>query len=361
MENVQSDSTKILGFGRAGDMKSACMEFEPGDVLYGRLRPYLNKVCSPSIGGLASAEFITFRDFEAIYPGFLKYLLNQPEFVTFANRLNEGDRPRVKWSQIQTFEFPLPPFDQQQGIVEAIEEQFSRLDAGVESLQRAKRNLTRLRGAAVRSLVDATWPTVSLGNAGDVVGGITKDSQRESRSDAIEIPYLRVANVQRGYLDLSEVKTIRAPAAKIKTLLLEPGDVLLTEGGDRDKLGRGWVWRGELDRCIHQNHIFRARLDRTRFIPEFVSVYANHFGQQWFDRMGKQTTNLASISLTNLRKFPVPAPSIEDQERVLAEVERQFSIIDAMAKTIDAGLQRAGALRQSILSQAFSGRLTGTT
>ena len=147
--------------------------------------------------------------------------------------------------------------------------------------------------------------------------------------------------------------------AKIKSLLLESGDVLLTEGGDRDKLGRGWVWHGQLPECIHQNHIFRARLDLDRFVPEFISIYANNFGQEWFERMGKQTTNLASISLTNLRRFPVPTPPLVEQQRVIAEVDRQFSIIDAMGKTIDDGLRRASTLRQSIFSQAFSGTLTG--
>ena len=357
MEHVESETMKVVGHGRAGDMKSACMEFEPGDVLYGRLRPYLNKVCRPVFGGLASAEFITFRDFDGIDPAFLKYLLNQPGLVSFASQLNEGDRPRVKWSQIRAFPIGLPPLDEQQQISGAIEEQLSRLDAGVESLQRARRRVGGLITALVRSLFSDKWPQVELGEVAEISGGLTKNRRLEADPDAVEVPYLRVANVQRGFLDLSEVKTIRAPKAKVEQALLRDGDVLFTEGGDRDKLGRGWVWRGELERCAHQNHVFRARVDQSRFVPAFVSIYANHFGQSWFEQMGKQTTNLASISMSNLRRFPIPAPSFSDQTRVVAEVETQLSILDAVAAATDINLERSSNLRRAILAAAFSGRL----
>ena len=161
--------------------------------------------------------------------------------------------------------------------------------------------------------------------------------------------------MQRGYLDLAEVKTIRAPRKKVEKTLLQDGDVLFTEGGDRDKLGRGWVWRSELERCAHQNHVFRARVDRTQLVPEFVSTYANHFGRSWFEEMGKQTTNLASISLSTLRRFPVPAPSLAAQKQALSEIERQGSILDAVEVSVGSNLHRADGLRRSVLIAAFSG------
>jgi hypothetical protein len=113
------------------------------------------------------------------------------------------------------------------------------------------------------------WATVDM--LADVKGGVTKGQKRKLGECLREVLYLRVANVQRGYLDLSEVKTIEATEAEIRDLRLEIGDILFNEGGDRDKLGRGWVWAGELPECIHQNHVFRARL-RRKNRPEALEL-----------------------------------------------------------------------------------------
>ena len=135
------------------------------------------------------------------------------------------------------------------------------------------------------------------------------------------------------------------------------GDVLFTEGGDRDKLGRGWIWRNEVPDCIHQNHVFRSRLYLNEIVPEFVSWWGNSFGQDFFNRYGKQTTNLASINLTLLSTFPVPLPPVAEQHRILAEVERRLSVAQKVEVSVEANLTRAERLRQSILKQAFSGKL----
>ena len=143
----------------------------------------------------------------------------------------------------------------------------------------------------------------------------------------------------------------------IDQLRLIHGDVLFTEGGDRDKLGRGWVWKGEVEECIHQNHVFRARMLHGGAIPEIVSWWGNSFGQDFFSREGKQTTNLASINLTVLSQFPVPLPPLAEQCRIVAEVERRLSVVQQAEATVEASLLRAERLRQSILKQAFSGKL----
>ena len=173
------------------------------------------------------------------------------------------------------------------------------------------------------------------------------------------MPYLRVANVQRGYLDLSEVKFIDAPESDIEELRLKRGDILFNEGGDRGKLGRGWVWEGQLADCIHQNHVFRARLFLNDLSPKLVSWWGNSFGKDYFFREGKQTTNLASINLTKLSAFPVPLPPSVEQHRIIAEVDRCLSVIHELEATVDTNLIRADRFRQSILSKAFSGGLNG--
>lgn len=207
--------------------------------------------------------------------------------------------------------------------------------------------------------IPSSWVWVTLGEIAKIKGGITKDQKRETVKGRM-VPYLRVANVQRGFLDLSEVKLIEASEDVINELSLRAGDVLFTEGGDRDKLGRGWVWNDELPECIHQNHIFCARLLNAGISPKLISWFGNSFGQQYFMKEGKQTTNLASVNLTKLKLFPVPVPPKEEQNRLVEKIEELFTQLDA---GIDA-LAKAQALlkryRASVLKAACEGRLVPT-
>jgi type I restriction enzyme S subunit len=201
------------------------------------------------------------------------------------------------------------------------------------------------------------WVLAALGDLGEIVGGLTKGQKRRTGTETRPVPYLRVANVQRGHLDLDHIKLIEATEDEIHNLKLMPGDVLLNEGGDRDKLGRGWIWEGQISECIHQNHVFRVRLDPSLAMPKFVSHYANHFGQQYFFEAGTQTTNLASINMTKLRALPVPLPSLHEQETLVAALEDYLSLIDNLAQSIEVNLRRSARLREAVLSKAFEGAL----
>ena len=150
MDHVESLSTKILGSLPAAAMKSSAASFRAGDVLYGRLRPYLNKVAQPNFDGLASAEFIVFPDTVLISSPFLKHRLNGADFVSYASHLNEGDRPRVSFDQIGEFEILIPPPLEQHRIVAKIEELFSELDKGIESLKTARGQLKVYRQAVLK-------------------------------------------------------------------------------------------------------------------------------------------------------------------------------------------------------------------
>jgi type I restriction enzyme S subunit len=184
-----------------------------------------------------------------------------------------------------------------------------------------------------------------LGEIADVVGGVTKDSKLQSRPDLVEVPYLRVANVQRGRIDLTNVATIRVSALKAAQLELRPGDVLLNEGGDRDKLGRGWVWHGQMPGCIHQNHVFRARIRSDVLEPRLLAWYANEVGHRWFELNGKQSVNLASISLSKIRTFPVPIPPTAEQSRIVDFLEDHLSRLDAAITGLSQADRRTAAYK----------------
>lgn len=201
------------------------------------------------------------------------------------------------------------------------------------------------------------WVWASLDMLGDIVSGVAKGTKRDPKIVVREVPYLRVANVQRSFLDLSEVKTILATEYDIQELTLRDGDILFNEGGDRDKLGRGWVWRDAVPNCIHQNHVFRMRPYLPDIVPELVSHHGNTFGKTWFQTAGKQTTNLASINMTILRAFPVPVAPYEEQQEILTLLRFQLDALTRQEQSVELGLKQSSAQRQNILKAAFSGQL----
>jgi len=310
------------------------------------------------------------------------------------------------------FEIPLAPPAQQRRIVELLDSQLSRLDATRATLERAAYNLRRYRAsihlaafegrlvpteadvarreqrayepasellkrvlAARRAKATAKyaepaapesndlpelpegWCWASLDALTEIVGGITKNQKRIARQPSREVPYLRVANVQRGYLDLSSVTKISATESEIDELRLLPNDILFNEGGDRDKLGRGWIWSGEIRDCIHQNHVFRARPILPDLSARYISWYGNTGAQAFFIRRGTQTTNLASLSKTQLRTLPVPLPPAAEQDRIAAEVSRQLTIVDAIETTVRNDLARMKRVRSGMMRAAFRGEL----
>ena len=201
------------------------------------------------------------------------------------------------------------------------------------------------------------WSFVRLCQVAEVGSGMSVSATRKLE-DSLKVPYLRVANVQRGFLDLTEVKHMTIEKSQLESLQLEQWDVLFNEGGDRDKLGRGWIWQSEISPCITQNHVFRARpYLASEFNSKLLSFWANTFGKRYFDKAGKQTTNLASINKTVLSQFPVPLIPYAEQEEICSQIDRSLMSLDAQEREIARALGMADLLRQSILNKAFAGQL----
>ncbi len=357
------------------DASKTCMSSErvdpklfiqPGDFLFSRANTIQLVGACVIVHALTrrlmlSDKILRFR-IHTVVPQWLLYVFRTSWGRAEIERLATGNQESMRnigQDRIRAIRIPVPPLNEQRRIVAEIEKQYTRLDSAVAVLQRAKANLKRCRA----SMTEASFASYSaapirhLGDLGEIVGGLTKGQKRKTKTQTRPVPYLRVANVQRGRLDLDNIKLIEATEEEIRSLQLIPGDVLLNEGGDRDKLGRGWIWEGQIAQCIHQNHVFRVRLNPLFAVPKFVSHYANHFGQKYFFKEGKQTTNLASINMTRLRGLPIPSPLVGEQEKLIADLEDQLSMIDNLDHSVDANLRRAARLRQSILKRAFEGKL----
>lgn len=371
LEHVQAHTTNILGTSSAASVRSTSYGFDAGATLFARLRPYLNKVCTPSFRGIGSSEFIIFPPCTHLAPGFLKYLLNQPAFVEFTATLDTGDRPRVNWSGIRNFPCALPPFAEQQRIVAIIEEQFSRLDGGVVVLERVRQNLRRMTASVLEAAVSgrltdafpgsplddpSEWDVVTVGEVTEVSGGITKNPKRQPRANPI--PFLRVANVQRDALDLKDVHEIEVFEGELDKLRLRRGDLLVVEGnGSPDQIGRSAIWDGSIDPCVHQNHLIRVRAG-VRVLPAYLNLFWNAPSSIAKIRaVASSTSGLYTLSTGKVRSIPVALPPIETQERIVVEVERQLSFVESLDRELVKACTLGRSLRSSVLSDAFSGKL----
>ena len=199
-----------------------------------------------------------------------------------------------------------------------------------------------------------TWEMVSFDDVFVIVSGVTK-GQKVAADEAVEVPYLRVANVQRGRLDLSIVKSLVVRESDIQKYGLRTGDVLMTEGGDWDKLGRAAIWRDEIQGCIHQNHVFRVRPASSDIAPEWVIAYTNSpLGRAFFENAAKQTTNLASINLTQLRSCPLPLPPLAEQRRIIAKIDELMALFDRLQASLEASDATRIRLLDALLQQALA-------
>lgn len=204
----------------------------------------------------------------------------------------------------------------------------------------------------VVGVIPEDWEVSCLSRLADIRGGIAKN-ENVAVSDPVSVHYLRVANVQDGYLSLSEVSKIQLSRKDLARYTVLPGDVLMNEGGDLDKLGRGAIWRGEFNTCVHQNHVFVVRC-KENLLPDYLNVWtATSAARRFFLLAGKQTTNLASISKSSLGELPVAVPMTEEQRAIAAAL----SDVDALL----GGLDRLIAKKQGLKVAAMQQLLTGQT
>jgi type I restriction enzyme, S subunit len=289
----------------------------PGQVVYSRLKAFEGAITvAPAALGdaYASQEFPTFTCGAKLVPGYFALLTTMPRLWDTLQNLSTGmggRRERVKPRDFLTIKVSLPPVPAQQRIVHVM----AAVDAHVEALSDEMSQADAVWWALAAEMIQALegTETARLDSVADISGGLTKNRKDLDQPGLVEVPYLRVANVLRRHLDLRDVTTIKTTRAKAEALRLLPGDVLFNEGGDKDKLGRGDIWKGQIEHCIHQNHVFRARVTSPDLDPRFVSAWGNTFGQRWFETYGTQTTGIASINKATLSRFPVPRVALDVQ------------------------------------------------
>ncbi len=353
VENVVGGRGGLLNFdtdSRIGSQKSTAFRFDQRHVLYGKLRPYLNKVAVPEFAGRCSTELVPLLPRNRVDRDFLAHLLRRKETIEFVMASVTGSRmPRTDMKILMSMPVPLPTLGEQRRI------------AGI--LNRASR-IERLRARTanhLREFIPALfikmfgdpienpirWERRRLGGVSEVYGGL--QATRKRANHPLKKPYLRVANVLRDQLVLDEIKYIRLTENELGRVRLQRDDLLIVEGhGNPGEIGRAAIWDGSVKDCVHQNHLIRVRPNRDSLIPEFACTYLNSTsGRQHLLRSGKTTSGLNTISTSDGKACALFVPPLDLQNRFAEVVAAARDI----AATTEAALDTASTLSASLMAR----------
>ncbi|MFJ6079314.1 hypothetical protein ACIQC0_13530 [Pseudarthrobacter sp. NPDC092419] len=376
LENIEGWTGRLVE--STTEFAAEGIEFSAGDVLFGKLRPYLAKSWAADRPGEAVGDIYVMRPGTNLNPKFLNYLTLNSQFIALVDGSTFGSKmPRVSWDFIANILHPFPDPEVQRQIVAFLDRETAQIDELIGKQERLIELLAEKRQAIITQAVtkglDPTAPTTPSGipwqgpvpehwtvqplkNLMRMQTGVTlgKDfSDVETETYA----YLRVANVQIGYVDLKDVKEIDLPTEVAASSILQPGDVLMTEGGDRDKLARGCIWDGSISPCVHQNHIFAVRTGPQLLNSFLVLLLDADPARAYFYLTGKQSTNLASTNSTTVKNFRFGVPPISEQLRIVTHLKTKTLQIDDLVEKAKAVISTLKERRSALISAAVTGKI----
>ena len=257
---------------------------------------------------------------------------------------------------IKNLDIPVPSLAEQQQIVTRIEELFSELDKGVETLQAIKQQLAVYRQAIYHTAYTNIKHKQSITNFFEISGGLTKNSKRGELP--LKYPYLRVANVYYNHLDLSEISEIGVTENEVERTTLHQDDLLFVEGnGSKSQIGRVAIWDGSIPNCLHQNHLIKGR-PLGNILPQYALFYLiSKEGRKQITDIAKSTSGLYTLSTNKIKSLTIPYCNLDEQKNIVQEIESRLSVCDSIEQTVDTALAQAESMRQSILKKAFEGTL----
>jgi len=352
-----------------------------GDLLFARSGATVGKtyLYQAQDGRCAHAGYvIKFQpDPNIAIPRYAFWWTQASAYWRWVNRtLRQGAQPNINATEYGAHRLLLPPLPEQRRIAEildTLDEAIRKTEQVITKLQQMKQGL--LHDLLTRGIdehgelrdperhpeqfkdsrlgrIPRGWEVRSLVSVAEVRSGIAKNSNK-AVNHPVWVHYLRVANVQDGYLDLTEMSKIRIGRDEVERYAVRSGDVLMNEGGDLDKLGRGAIWRGQFDPCVHQNHVFVVRCGAD-LMPEYLDAWTGSpQARRYFLVAGKQTTNLASINKTALGKLPVAVPPMAEQEAIASALDQYDHRVVLEAQEVS----KLRTLKQGLMDDLLTGRV----
>jgi len=371
LEAFESHTGRIASTQDTSALKSAISLFFEGDVLYGRLRPYLNKVVVPNFEGAASAEFIVFLRNEILEPHYLQQVLMSPDFVSFTAVKSTGDRPRVSYESISSYEFPVPPVGEQQRIVEKLDSLSTKSKRARDQLDRVPRLVEKykqaLLAAAFRGDLTADWRAT---NASKMMSEWNErqlveicDPRRPITYGVIKlgseipngVPCLRTSNVRWLRVDTEGMKKISPKLSSEYARTVLRGDEVLVNV--RGTLGGVVVATSSMKGWNVSREVAVAPVDAAVVEPNYVAFWIGaDASQRWLNRVEKGVA-YTGINIEDLRKLPVEFPSIDEQRQIIRRIQTAFSRIDHLALEATNARKLIDHLDQAVLAKGFQGEL----
>ena len=355
LDDLDSQNLHIRRWGKGSDVIGTKLRFRKGDIIFGRRRAYQRKLAVAEFDGICSAHAMVVRAKpDLVLPEFLPFLMMSDRFMKRAVEISVGSlSPTINWKTLKLEEFALPPLAQQRRIAEilwAVDKVRVEYQKSVQACRDAvDSRLTELLGHD-GNRNRPRFTKKPLREIASLQTGIAKGKTYSPEVKTIELPYLRVANVQDGHLDLGEMKTIVIPKADTARYLLQDSDVVICEGGDFDQVGRGTIWRRQIPDCVHQNHIFCLRADRSVLLPEFLALQlGSPYGKRYFLGCAKKTSNLASINSTQVKAFPFQLPTLAEQRRFVLE----FDVLESARMALESHVAASRTMCDA-LTEAFA-------
>ena len=351
-----------------------------GDIIISTVRTYLEAIAriqKPPGNLIVSTGFAVVRPQRNFYANFAFYAVRCRYFIESIVAYSVGiSYPAINASELVRLHVVAPPYSEQTAIAKFLDRETPKIDNLIAKQQELIELLQEKRQAAIsHAVTKGLNPEVKMKDSGvdwlgevpehwkvgklrffaNIQGGIAK-GRKYNNQKTISVPYLRVANVQDGFLDLTNVYNIEILPSELKRYLLQDGDVLMNEGGDNDKLGRGAVWKSELTPCIHQNHVFAVRPKGIESLWLSTVTQAS-YAKFYFFSVAKQSTNLASISSTNIKRLQIVVPPTAEREKILKYIELQCKKIDVLIAKASAAILLIQERRTALISAAVTGKI----
>lgn len=328
--------------------------------------------------GVTSPAYSRFVMHDGYYNAYYDYLLRAIDDDKVFVHLSKNLRSSLTESDFGAIKTCVPSLAEQKRIVTFLDAQCAEIDTVLEKTRASIEEYKKLKQAVITQAVTkgvrgdrpmknsgiewigdipAEWRKTQLRHCAAIKSGITLGKKYEKTDSLVERPYLRVANVQDGYVDLSVLTTIEVTQDEDLKYRLRTGDVLMTEGGDRDKLGRGCVWHGEIEPCLHQNHIFAVQTSKDTLLPEFLEyLTVSDVGRSYFDVTAIKTTNLACTSSSKVLAFTIPLPSVEEQAEIVEALNTKCAGIDALVAKKQQYLTEIENYKKSLIYEYVTGK-----
>ena len=389
LKHIDSGVSTLKRWGDASEVKSVKSRFYPDDVLYGKLRPYLDKAIIAEFAGICSSDILVFTANSRMIPGFLVYLLHSHTFKSYAVSTSSGiTLPRTSWNALGEFTFALPPLAEQHRIVTKLEGLFTQLDAAVDNLKKAQVQLQQYRRSILKAAFEGeltkewrerysgelepmsvskiadmdslpelpeVWVWTKVKDIAEFIRGVSYRKNQSSKTPKSDyVPILRANNIntQLNFEDL-----IYVPQEKVKDeQFIKALDIIIAmSSGSKHLIGKAAQ--------AHQdfNGGFGTFCGLVRVSEETNQKFIGLFFQSpaYRNEISRLSIgiNINNLRRENIEAMLVPLPPLPEQKQIVSELERHLSVADEIEATLDAEIKRAERLRQSILKQAFSGQL----